>query len=766
MLGRYFRGNALVMRALLVFVAIFSVVLFPVLGAPAESNLMAQKDLTGTLAMPCLLLAKYGDAATLHLGPVSLREIPPMPPLGKEWSLFLDVTAPGSFNSIPTELSGAKGVMKVQPVSLTDGALNLGQLAGSFKEKECAVLYNQFDSDKAGLVRVGVSADWWLELYANGEKVYSTLSDGNGSQAFAPGDHIVEFPVKAGRNILAAKVLSGSAGWRFVCGAPALGISEKSAAAKGSILKGTFAKSGIFPGTTRNYWVYVPAQYDSAKPACVYVSQDGHSSKFTDTMDILIESGEMPVTVGVFISPGTIPSPSESASSRSNRCYEYDSLGDDYVRFLLEEMLPFVAKEHNLNLSKDGNDRCIGGCSSGGICAFNAAWERPDAFRRVYSNSGSFVAFRGGDILPVLIRKYEAKPIRVFMHVATHDMENSGGNWWFANQEFERALAFSGYDYKYLWSEGGHGDKYADAFPEAMRWLWRDYPAVIPASKGPPRIQDILIPGEQWTLAGEGFQDAGSLAANSKGDVLLCDAAANRLYKIGHDGKAALFLSDAKQVCGLTAGPDGRIYGVSKATGRILVFEDDGKSGVVSEGVPGSALVATRDGGFYVTGQENGRSKIWHVGKNGEVNVVDAGLQNATGVAISSDGWLLHVADSASHWVYSYRIGADGSLSDKERFHWLHAPDNADDSGAEAICFDTTNHMFVATRIGIQTGDVSGHNQCVIPAPGGRVFGFCLGGPEFDVMYVSCGDKLFKRKVKVKGHYAFQPTVRPPAHGL
>lgn len=167
---------------------------------------------------------------------------------------------------------------------------------------------------------------------------------------------------------------------------------------KGTIEKILFKESKIYPGTERNITVYFPAQIDQSKPACVYVAQDGHKQHFTDVMDILIDRKEMPVTVGIFILPGTMPSLLASTGSRGNHGYEYNSLGDNYARFLLEDILPFIAKKYNLNLSEDGNDRCIGGLSSGGICAFNIDWERPDDFRRVYSNSGSFVAYCGGDI--------------------------------------------------------------------------------------------------------------------------------------------------------------------------------------------------------------------------------------------------------------------------------------------------------------------------------------------------------------------------------
>ena len=165
---------------------------------------------------------------------------------------------------------------------------------------------------------------------------------------------------------------------------------------KGEVKKYTFAESKIFPGTTRDYWVYVPQQYDPAKPACVHVHQDGipFSGTAPATFDALIDKKEMPITIGVFVQPGTVKATSPNAQDRFNRSFEYDGLGDAYARFLLEELLPDVEKQTTsdgrpIKLSKDGNDRSIGGASSGAIAAFTAAWERPDAFRRVFSAIGN-----------------------------------------------------------------------------------------------------------------------------------------------------------------------------------------------------------------------------------------------------------------------------------------------------------------------------------------------------------------------------------------
>lgn len=240
-------------------------------------------------------------------------------------------------------------------------------------------------------------------------------------------------------------------------------------------------KSDIFPGTVRDYWVYVPAQYDAEKPACVMVFQDGGSYVNEDgpfrvpiVFDNLIHKGEIPVVIGIFINPGEIPPAEKGQKPVRNRSFEYDTLSDQYARFLLEEILPEIGKSYNLTQDPEG--RAICGISSGGICAFTVAWERPDAFRKVLSHVGSFTNIRGGHVYPALIRKTDPKPIRVFLQAGANDLDNEHGNWPLANQQMAAALKFAKYDYQLDYGDGGHNGRHGGAIlPESLKWLWRDY---------------------------------------------------------------------------------------------------------------------------------------------------------------------------------------------------------------------------------------------------------------------------------------------------
>ena len=242
-------------------------------------------------------------------------------------------------------------------------------------------------------------------------------------------------------------------------------------------------KSEVFPGTTRDYWVYVPAQYDGEAPTAVMVFQDGHTYvdeqgdfRVPIVFDNLIHQGAMPVTIAILINPGHVGEKlSENRWRANNRSFEYDTLSDQYARFLLEEILPEVGKDYRL--TDDPDQRAICGISSGGICAFTVAWQRPDAFRKVMTHVGSFTNIRGGHVYPALIRKTENKPLRVYLQDGSNDLDNAHGNWWLANQQMAAALKFKNYDYQFVGSEGGHNSYIGGTvLPDALRWLWRDGP--------------------------------------------------------------------------------------------------------------------------------------------------------------------------------------------------------------------------------------------------------------------------------------------------
>ncbi|WP_425637298.1 cupin domain-containing protein [Algoriphagus yeomjeoni] len=250
---------------------------------------------------------------------------------------------------------------------------------------------------------------------------------------------------------------------------------------KGIVTKHSW-ESTIFPNTIRDYYVYVPAQYDASEPAALMVFQDGHAYvntkgdfKVPTVFDNLIAQGKMPVTIGLFINPGqdkNLPEP-ESPYRVSNRSLEYDDMSSTYGDFLLNEMIPELKK--SFNISDDPKMRAIAGLSSGAICAFSAAWFHPESFHKVLSHIGSFTDILGGHNYPPMIRKTDKKDIKVFMQDGSSDLNNQFGNWWLANLQMESALKFKDYEYEFVGGTGGHNGNHAGSIlPESLAWLWSD----------------------------------------------------------------------------------------------------------------------------------------------------------------------------------------------------------------------------------------------------------------------------------------------------
>ena len=490
---------------------------------------------------------------------------------------------------------------------------------------------------------------------------------------------------------------------------------------KGEVLHFTTEKSKIFPGSFRDYWVYVPAEYKPGDKTCLYVNQDGIQWNAPTVFDNLIFKKEMPVTIGVFVMHGRVrAADGKTALDRFNRSYEYDGLGDNYARYVIDELLPEVETKTTtdgraIHFSHDGNDHAIGGSSSGAVAAFTAAWERPDAFSRVFSVIGTYVGLRGGNEYPTLIRKYEPKPLRVFLNDGSNDLNIYGGDWWMANQSMERALTFAGYEVDHVWGILGHdGRQGAAVFPDVMRYLWKDWPA--PVKAGPSRngmLNDIVSGDSSWQPA----------SANELASSILALQTANRDVR-----KAA-------------------------------------------DSLRGAASVTSRNGFAYIAARGGSRlpsSQIYLVRRDGKRQIVATGDQRSpTGLTLSPDQTLLYVADGASHWVWSYQIRPDGTLLDGQKYYWLHSPDNADDSGASAMSVDRDGRLYVATRLGVQVCDQAGRVNVILPVRQGQgVSSLLWGGANLDTLYAQVGESWFSRRMKVIGTRSWDAPNRPNPPGL
>jgi len=244
---------------------------------------------------------------------------------------------------------------------------------------------------------------------------------------------------------------------------------------QGTLTEHVLKQSSVFPGTARGYWLYVPAQYQPSQPACLMVFQDGgmylqRPAPVPTVLDNLIYKGELPPIVGLFVNPGTFD---DKLGRFQNRSVEYDTLSDQYARFLEQEMIQAVSEK--VNLRQDAGGRAICGISSGAVCAFTAAWERPDLFSKVLCHVGSFTGIRGAYEYPYQIRKTARKPIRIYLQDGSNDIDDMRGNWPLANQQMATAMVFQGYDYRFDFGRGFHSLAHGGAtLPSSLRWLWRE----------------------------------------------------------------------------------------------------------------------------------------------------------------------------------------------------------------------------------------------------------------------------------------------------
>ena len=514
---------------------------------------------------------------------------------------------------------------------------------------------------------------------------------------------------------------------------------------QGEVIKFTLSDSQIYPGTEREILVYVPQQYDGTKPACLLVCMDGILYDATTVMDNLIASGEMPMTVGVFVNPGVVYD-EEGEVVRYNRCKEFDSTDDNFATFLENEVLTKVEgmqteSGKTIHLSADANDRAITGASSGGIAAFSVAWNRPDLFSRVYTTVGTFVAMRGGHEYPAIVRKTEPKPLRIYMQDGWYDVWNPiFGEWFEYNLLMESAFNFAGYEVFHKWDRGNHSIKYGTlAFPDAMRWLWKGYPAKVQKGwSNNGMLQEILLEGEEWQ---EVKVPAGVSDLFAGLDSTAVFAAGANIYKVSADGKVV-------QMGMLKHGE--RLLG-ERLTARGSSLYKDGVK--VADGLVGlQAVQALADGQYVALCGENIKSK-------GNVWVVNTGCR---ALAVAPDYRFCVTGEEKTHHLISTIIGKDGEMKYSEPYYYMHDLSNGVLQPAGNMAFDTKGNLYVATEMGVQVADHNGRVRAILSLPAGAVDALAFSG---NYLYVRCGEKMFVRKMKAEGHLPQNGAIKYKSQG-
>ena len=505
---------------------------------------------------------------------------------------------------------------------------------------------------------------------------------------------------------------------------------------RGEVIKFVMNESLRYPGTEREVLVYVPQQYRDTAPACLLVCMDGILYDATTVLDNLIASGEMPVTIGVFINPGVVYDEDRNVV-RYNRCKEFDSTDDNWAQFIEQEVLPQVralkTKDGQaINISSDPNDCAITGASSGGIAAFTAAWNRPDMFSRVYTTVGTFVAMRGGHEYPAIVRKTEPKPLRIYMQDGWYDVWNPiFGEWFEYNLLMESAFNFAGYEVFHQWNRGNHSIKYGTlAFPDAMRWLWKGYPARVQKGwSNNGMLQEILLEGEEWQEIALPVSVEGDIYAASEHGVVY--ASGNKVYRVSqqegeYEVARAASLKKGERLVG-----DG-------LTLRENALYKNGKM-VVDSLEDVQAVCALEDGRYVVLGSDRTVA-------SGDVWVVRAGVGS---LAVAPDYRHCVTGEEGSHHLISTVMTKVGKMLYSEAFYHLHDQSNGAEQMAGNMAFDTKGNLYVATAMGVQVADHNGRVRAILSLPGGRVKSLAFSGKY---LYVVCGDKMFVRKMQAEGH--------------
>ena len=472
---------------------------------------------------------------------------------------------------------------------------------------------------------------------------------------------------------------------------------------RGEVLRFTLSDSSLYPGTEREILVYVPQQYTGEYPACLLVCMDGILYDATTVMDNLIASGEMPVTIGVFIQPGVVHD-EEGEVVRYNRCKEFDSTDDLFVTFIETEVLAKVegmqtASGKTIHLSHDANDRAITGASSGGIAAFTAAWNRPDLFSRVYTTVGTFVAMRGGHEYPAVVRKTEPKPLRIYMQDGWYDVWNPiFGEWFEYNLLMESAFNFAGYEVFHHWNRGNHSIKYGTlAFPDAMRWLWKGYPARVQKGwSNNGMLQDILLKDEDWQEIALPMAIDSDLFATADSSIVFSSRAT--IYKVSPAGVCT-------RVGELKSGE--RLLGEDLTARGTTLYHKGAKVADALHGLVAAQVLS--DGQYLALCNDRAKSKpnVW---------VVSAGCR---ALAVAPDYRFCVTGEDKTHHLLSTIISQQGEMLHSEPFYYLHDLSNGVLQPAGNMAFDTKGNLYVATEMGVQVADHNGRVRAILSLPAG-----------------------------------------------
>ena len=286
-------------------------------------------------------------------------------------------------------------------------------------------------------------------------------------------------------------------------------------------------------------------------------------------------------------------------------------------------------------------------------------------------------------------------------------------------------------------------------------------------------LHRLLLEGEGWSLVAEGLGFADGPMTDAAGNFYFCDMRGDQagIYKLALDGTKTK-LSD-ESVSGMKFGPDGRIYACQGAKKRLIAIDLATKNvEVLAEDVQPNDLAMSHRGHIYFT--ETGKHQVTFVdAKTKEKRIADTGITAPNGIALSPDQGTLAVSDYRGGNVWTFRIDPDGSLSAKAPYMTMRLPiDPAGaferaqpppfkkESGGDGMTSDSIGRFYVTSAVGLQVFDPTGRACGVVPKPqADKPFTSCaLAGPDLAYLYVTNGDKIFRRKVQAEGNFTANPA--------
>lgn len=263
-------------------------------------------------------------------------------------------------------------------------------------------------------------------------------------------------------------------------------------------------------------------------------------------------------------------------------------------------------------------------------------------------------------------------------------------------------------------------------------------------------LTQITLDGHGWELVGEGYKFTEGPAIDADGNVYFSDVPNGRIYRVPASGRPEVYIDGVAPTSGLMFGPDGKLYGAQIRNKRVVRFEGRDEVTVLGEGMAANDLVVSGSGHVYTTDFAAG--KVWHIPPGGTARVVAEGLVKPNGIILWPDQGTLVVADSATRFLWAYRVEADGSLSAGDKYYELQLPEGREESGADGMTVDTAGRLYVASHVGLQVFDPTGRLSGVLLKPQPAFLSnVVLGGAKLDTLYVTSADKVFRRRTKATG---------------